>query len=49
MQKVVKEVPNTRCIPVADLPRNGVVHYNTEGQITLGRRFAEAYLKMVRK
>jgi hypothetical protein len=49
MQRIVKEVPNTQCIPVADLPRNGGVHYNTEGQIRLGRRFAEAYLKMVRK
>jgi hypothetical protein len=49
MQRIVKEVPNTRCIPVADLPCNGAVHYNTEGQIKLGRRFAEAWLQMTRK
>ena len=49
MKKVVREVPNTRCIPIDDLPRNGGVHYNTQGQIMLGKRFAEVYLDVTRK
>ncbi|MCX7012334.1 MAG: hypothetical protein NTW86_07190 [Candidatus Sumerlaeota bacterium] len=49
MRRVEKDVPITRLIPISDLPKNGGVHYNTQGQLILGKRFADALLEMRRK
>jgi hypothetical protein len=49
MRKVAAEVPRTAVIPIDDLPKHKAVHYNTQGQIMLGQRFADAYLKIVGK
>jgi hypothetical protein len=31
----------------ADLPKCDAAHYNTQGQILLGERFAKAYLELI--
>jgi hypothetical protein len=49
MKKITQEVPNTALIPVNDLPKHEGIHYNTEGQMKLGKRFADAYLEIVKK
>jgi hypothetical protein len=47
-EAVNQTVPWTRCISTDDLIKaGGELHYATEGQLTLGRRFAEAYLDMI--
>ena len=39
-------IPNLRLIKTNDLgKRNDLVHYNTQGQLELGKRFARAYLR----
>ncbi|HMP75736.1 MAG TPA: sialate O-acetylesterase [Kiritimatiellia bacterium] len=47
MRRVAAEVPNTALVSIEGLPRGDNVHYNAAGQVELGRRFSEAYLKMV--
>lgn len=47
MRRVVDEVPRAAIIRNDDLPKVDAAHYNTEGQIMLGARFAEAYLEML--
>jgi len=49
MKKVAQEVPNTALILVNDLPKHEGIHYNTEGQMKLGKRFADAYLEIIKK
>lgn len=42
----VSRIRNTRLVRTDDLnKRNDHLHYNTEGQLELGKRFARAYLK----
>ena len=45
---IQKVAPPSRMVPLRNLPihGNGNAHYNTEGQLELGRLFAEAYLDM---
>ena len=45
-----KEIPHAKTVIARDLakhPKN--VHYNTEGQLTLGKLFAKAYLEQFEK
>lgn len=46
MQRVVAEVERTAMASIAGLGRADGVHYDTQGQLELGRRMAEAYLKI---
>ncbi|MBN1564391.1 MAG: hypothetical protein JXA10_11165 [Anaerolineae bacterium] len=47
LASVAQTVPYTALVPTDDIPKdNGPFHYGTAGQLLLGRRFAEAYLKM---
>jgi hypothetical protein len=42
------QIPSTRLVLTDDLPKLGdEVHYNTDGQLELGRRFARAYLDLL--
>jgi len=43
MRRVAAEAPGVRCVSIEGLGRNGV-HYDTAGQLELGKRFAAAYL-----
>lgn len=45
---IQKVAPPARMVPLHDLPihGNGNLHYNTEGQLELGKLLAEAYLDM---
>jgi len=49
MRRIAAEVPNTALVPNSGLSRVDGVHYDSRGQIELGRRFAEAYLRMAGK
>ncbi len=46
MKRVADTVPNTALVSIEGLPRGDKVHYNAAGQVELGRRFAEAYLRL---
>jgi hypothetical protein len=48
MEKVAAELPHTVMVSIAELSRDGV-HYDSKGQLELGRRFAGAYLKLIGK
>jgi hypothetical protein len=48
MQRVVAEVDRTAMVPIAGLSRADGVHYDTQGQLELGRRLAEAYLSITK-
>jgi hypothetical protein len=42
------QISSTRLVLTDDLPKHGdEVHYNTDGQLELGRRFARAYLDLL--
>ncbi|HAH05819.1 MAG TPA: hypothetical protein DCM05_04705, partial [Elusimicrobia bacterium] len=43
-QSVADSVPNTALFSADDLPLQDGAHYTTQGVLTLGQRFAEAYL-----
>lgn len=46
-QQVHNQVPNTQLIPTSDLSKTSdQLHYDTNGQLTLGKRFASAYLRL---
>jgi hypothetical protein len=46
-EAIAHTVPRTCLIPTDDIPKDGrQFHHGTAGQLMLGRRFAEAYLKM---
>lgn len=40
-------LPNVHMIRVDDIPLEDGVHFGTQGQVEIGRRFAEAYLRLV--
>jgi hypothetical protein len=45
-----KEIPNTKMVSTEGLGKwNDNLHYNTEGQLELGKRFAKAYLELIEK
>lgn len=48
-QEVVKSVPHTALVPIEGLSRKSDrTHFDTQGQLELGRRFAAAYLKLIK-
>jgi len=46
MRRIAREVPCTAVVSIDGLSKNGAVHYDTRGQMELGRRFADAYLRL---
>jgi hypothetical protein len=46
MRRIAKEVPQTAVVSIVGLSKRGAVHYDTQGQIELGRRFGEEYLRL---
>lgn len=48
-KKVAKEVANVVCFDTDDFPRINKGHYNHEGQLELGRTFAEKLIEIMRK
>ncbi len=48
-EKIADEDENIALIDTDDLPRWDLYHYNTEGQITLGSRFATAMTGLINK
>lgn len=49
-QRITESVPRTALVPIEGLSRKrDRVHFDTAGQLELGRRFAAAYLKLVEK
>lgn len=46
MRRVDRITPRTRMVRVRDLPTHDGAHFDTSGQLELGRRFARAYLEL---
>lgn len=47
-KQVAATVPRTSLVPIDGLSRKrDQVHFDTQGQLELGRRFAAAYLKLI--
>jgi hypothetical protein len=49
MRRIAREVPRTAVVSIEGLSKRGAVHYDTQGQIELGRRFADEYLRVTGK
>lgn len=49
MKRIAAETPRTAVVSIQGLTKRDAVHYDTRGQITLGGRFADAYLEIVGK
>ena len=45
LAKFVKEVPNTAIVTSENLTMKDKSHFDTAGQIELGKRYAKAYLE----
>lgn len=46
---VARQDPRVRVVETRDLPQSDNLHYDTTGQILLGRRFADAYLEIEKR
>jgi lysophospholipase L1-like esterase len=47
-EKAVKEIPNVFLIETDDLPKQkDRIHYDAKGQLEMGKRFADVWLKQV--
>jgi len=49
LARVSEEIQNTACVSAKDLTSSDGTHFDTQGQLELGKRYAKAMLKLQKK